>query len=1075
MGEKNKISSDVDLPGGGSVPDQPADETLEKPEIVLTPEQQVAKEELTGCLNPQSIGNKIDFTRAITIIDKGLLPGEVIQLSVKNKIIDCLNKGSVFTAKKIIDALSVTDETLLLPDVQQAVLEHVTICVGHGPEYFKGVIENRDTFHMSEQSFQQAIIGGFTSCLPGRANRALDIKNHFHLPEEAAKKAVMDVLTETLARGSIREFYDIKKYFHLSDDTHLLPEIQQAAMRGLAETLKNTGNMHIGLDMIREFNLPKDDVQSVALKEFSDHLEKGGSTSDENTKKIKDAFLLTDGMVEQAGRKAMARSLSGGKIENAFRIKTELSLASDPKDFQEQDDLLEGEIKATELIEYVKFIGNDDFANLLPKTLEKARTMILENIHDDVNLADYFLEKLGGFYNQPWAAKSLPKAISHFSVAQKFIAEAESDQTIWKDEPWVKDVLLVAEKVIQEHEDRDKEGLKEFDPYENDPMRFTADQAKKAAIVAQIFEGNVDEKKAMELGIDVEALRPILKNLYDVLTGETLGDYAMSKIKDNARLDDEDKAAITESKCGSVEMRPLVSVMRDLLARYLVQSLGDVNILLDDKKIREFLEKMDYDTGGGRMYDPARDGERTYEELVGPNGTYENVIREVCNQGFNKFTTALEIDVPLYDKLYEEFDDLRETGRSPLEVYLGRDGIYAYIGRRAQDVARRRKMGLEGREKQRKMGEVIEIHPQYTVYPRYFRDNLSYDVRRQFLEQEGITPDADPLFYDTGYTGTIPEQMMRIMDFDEADIERRIRLLSAPSPHRRVKGISENARDDIVEYIEHNSKIEEAAEGLVMDKRTGKIRPIAKPTSPEEQFSFMMVKQAMARHYWLKEKLHHEPSGNVNLDSEHYTIRIRQDYAKLLPEGFLKDPRIFFAEKGELLKGSKGEGKYPDEEVVLFRLQDGTEIVAKRVELRKAKEARKEFSILIAAKKAGLPTADPVGFLSGKEEKDPSYLLMGKVEGVSGRNFERHMMESGKYTAEQVREMMKIIAQKNKEMAELFRETLQIDKRWRIKDTIIEIDESTGEIKNVIPIDWERAGNYNPNSPKEIDEIVEHA
>ena len=65
-----------------------------------------------------------------------------------------------------------------------------------------------------------------------------------------------------------------------------------------------------------------------------------------------------------------------------------------------------------------------------------------------------------------------------------------------------------------------------------------------------------------------------------------------------------------------------------------------------------------------------------------------------------------------------------------------------------------------------------------------------------------------------------------------------------------------------------------------------------------------------------------------------------------------------------------------------------------------------------------------------------------------------------------------VIAEKNKEMAELFRQTLKIDKRWRIKDTIIEFNEETGEVEAVIPIDWERAQNFNPDSPKEIDEIA---
>lgn len=136
-----------------------------------------------------------------------------------------------------------------------------------------------------------------------------------------------------------------------------------------------------------------------------------------------------------------------------------------------------------------------------------------------------------------------------------------------------------------------------------------------------------------------------------------------------------------------------------------------------------------------------------------------------------------------------------------------------------------------------------------------------------------------------------------------------------------------------------------------------------------------------------------------------------------------------------------------------------------------SQEARKEFAILIAAKKSGLPTAEPVGFLSGKEDADGSYLLMKKLEGRSGRKFEKELREAGKYSDEQIKDIMKQVAEKNKEMAELFRTTLKIDKRWRIKDTIIEFNEETGEVESVVPIDWERAQNYNPNTPKEIDEI----
>jgi len=634
-------------------------------------------------------------------------------------------------------------------------------------------------------------------------------------------------------------------------------------------------------------------------------------------------------------------------------------------------------------------------------------------------------------------------------VAQKFIYAVENDQTVWKSEAWVVDIFAKAKVIVEEpHKQFDQdddgqgsygyshgnEGFSETDPFENHPWRFGGRQIRIASAISELMSGKTNVQGLKELRINGEEISPLLAEANEKVN--TAYQNFLEQIRSNTAIKDEDKQALLNPESSSVKMTSLLNNIRSFVARYFVQSVeGDVTRL---------------------------------SEI----GNLSNDLDRILAEGFRRYIKIYEVDVPLYDKLYEEFDTLRETGRSPLEVYLGRDGIYAYIGRHTQDVARRRKLGLEGRKKLKEMGEVVEIHPQYTVYPRYFRDNINQETKRQFLEQEGISPDADPLFYDTGYTGTIPEQIMKVMDFSQEDIERRIRLLSAPSVHRRVKGIPENARSEIIEYIEHNAKTENTAEGLIIDEKTGKIRHIAKPTNPEEQFYFMMVKQAVARHYWLQEQLHHEPSGNVNLDSEHYTIRIRQEYAKLLPPDFIQNPKEFLTQHGEMLKGSKGEGEYPDEEVVLFKMTDGTEIVAKKIELRKAKEARKEFCILISAKKAGLPTAKPVGFLSGKEDTDGSYLLMKKIEGISGRNFDKYLRDTGKFTEEKIKSILQQVAQMNKEMAELFRTTLKIDKRWRIKDTIIELNEETGEVENVIPIDWERAQNFNPAALKEIDEIA---
>jgi hypothetical protein len=842
-----------------------------------------------------------------------------------------------------------------------------------------------------------------------------EAQRYLKLSLDGLKNVAVHTSLAALAHGELGNAFFLEKQFSIKLSDADTEKLQRAGEAGLVSALEE-GNLQNIVKIQEICHLPADFFNQPELRD--------------KIGKLLGEQLLARGEIKDLDDKI-----------NLFRVSEGIYLIIDSSAVAHAD-------LSSNLSRFIRYLGNEDFTKKFPQTFEHVKELIFAKLATDQDLADYFVENLAEYYQQPWVAENITKAIQQYSVAQKFVYAVENDQAVWKDEPWVADVFAKAQAVVEEHkkqwqQDEDfqqdeygyshgAEGFSESDQYENHPWRFGGRQIRIASAISELMAGRKTEG-LKELGINSNEMSPLLAEVNEKVN--TAYQDFLEQIRSNTNIKDEDKEALLNPETSSVRMISLLDNIRSFVARYFVQSIeGDVTRL---------------------------------SEIRNLSGELDRVLAE----GFMRYIKIHEVDVPLYDKLYEEFDNLRETGRYPLEVYLGRDGIYAWIGRRAQDVARRRKMGLEGRKKLKQMGEVIEIDPQYTVYPRYFRDNLNYETKRQFLEQEGISPDADPLFYDTGYTGTIPEQIMKVMDFEQEDIERRIRLLSAPSVHRRVKGIPENARQEIIEYIEHNAKTEEAAEGLIMDEKTGKIRHIARPTNPEEQFYFMMVKQAVARHYWLQEQLHHEPSGNVNLDSEHFAIRIRQDYAKLLPQEFLSDPKEFLSKQGELLKGSKGEGEYPDEEVILFKLTDGTEIVAKRIELRKAKEARKEFAILISAKKAGLPTAEPVGFLSGKEDADGSYLLMKKLEGHSGRKFEKELTESGKYTPEKIKAIMQQVAQKNKEMAELFRTTLKIDKRWRIKDTIIEFNEETGEVESVVPIDWERAQNYNPSTPKEIDEI----
>lgn len=389
------------------------------------------------------------------------------------------------------------------------------------------------------------------------------------------------------------------------------------------------------------------------------------------------------------------------------------------------------------------------------------------------------------------------------------------------------------------------------DPYEKDSHRWTPKKAQIAGALANVLKGNTDKEKLEELEIN---FNETLKYVFEVINSRI--ESAYDNFKHQLKyfpIPESDKEAIEHPEKLSIKMTPLLDSIKNLVARFLVQYYGVDYINNLSKK--EFVDFEIDDLGNTRFI------------------FFDEQIRTVLFEGFEKYLNVYRHDIPFYDKLYKEFDDLRQDNRNPLEVYLGRDGIYAFQGRRAQDVARRRALGLAGRRQAIDRGDIIEIHPKYIVYPRHFRDNLTPITKKNFLSQEGIKTDFDPIFYDTGFSGSIPEDIMRIMGFSNEEIDKRIFLLSASDPKRRLRNIDENVRDYIVNSIEHNSKLEESAEGLVSDSKTGKIRPIAKPTDPQEQFYYMMIEQAIRRHYYLKERLGDNyidllPNNSKNIPTE---------------------------------------------------------------------------------------------------------------------------------------------------------------------------------------------------------------
>ena len=663
----------------------------------------------------------------------------------------------------------------------------------------------------------------------------------------------------------------------------------------------------------------------------------------------------------------------------------------------------------------VLFLGNEEANGLFPLFFEEARERIFASLELDEALALAFVDNLHRYDEELWCEDMLlPAVANHYVVAKEFL---EKEGTL-EEKNWSAGIHAVAEKKVTDFEKDD--GFHESDPYERHPWRLTEEQAKAASVFSKLLAGDaVDEEVLRELGIDRGQIGPLLERVNGKI--ETAHQKFLEKVRtplewrNNLRLTDDQREEILNPP---VRLRPLPDVIRSLVARYLVQMAQGFGALTSDTLI---------------------DG-----------------LDSLLDKGFRSYVQAYTVDIPLYDKLYDEYDNLRDAGRYPLEVYVGRDGIYAWIGRRVQDVARRRKMGREKRMEMKEKGEILEINPKYVVYPRYFRDNMKYEVKRQLLEQEGVSPDADPLFYDTGYTGTILEQMMRIMEFDEEEIDRRMRLLSAKTASRRVRGIPDNRRNDVVERIEDSAKPEETAEGLMIDEKTGKIRHIAKPVPPDQFFDFMMIKQAISRHYWTKDHLHREQSGNANFDSERHTIRIREEYKDALPEELFVNPDGFLDEQAVPWRGFRGgrSARGVMRGVMMLTTRDGRDIVVETVQPKKMKEVQQEFSVLVAAKKAGLPVAAPVGIISEKGGGG-GYVLVEKLEGHHGRNFEKWLQNSGSFSEEKVREIMSDVRNRHRSVAKQFKEKIDVSIDGLYADNfIVDFDEEAGEVRSVTPVNW---------------------
>jgi len=208
--------------------------------------------------------------------------------------------------------------------------------------------------------------------------------------------------------------------------------------------------------------------------------------------------------------------------------------------------------------------------------------------------------------------------------------------------------------------------------------------------------------------------------------------------------------------------------------------------------------------------------------------------------------------------------------------------------------------------------------------------------------------------------------------------------------------------------------------------------------------------------------------GYLEVASDTCDITVNPELAGRLPAEFLSDPIGYFNKHGDILKQSRKEGKYPDEEIISLPLADW-EAVAKKIEKKKVKVAKQELAILLAAEKAGLKGAKPIGFIKSHDSESGDYLLMEKAKGESLPHFAKEM--ASHLDSETAAIIKEIINRKIEGIAESYRRELKIDKTWHLKDFMIDFDWKSNAVRSITPLDWERVKIFDEKKPAEIEKM----
>jgi len=201
-----------------------------------------------------------------------------------------------------------------------------------------------------------------------------------------------------------------------------------------------------------------------------------------------------------------------------------------------------------------------------------------------------------------------------------------------------------------------------------------------------------------------------------------------------------------------------------------------------------------------------------------------------------------------------------------------------------------------------------------------------------------------------------------------------------------------------------------------------------------------------------------------------YTLDLLPGAEQEIPAGFIDGAFGFAIEHGETIKHTNvSEKGVPTNEIIWkFPGKNGKSFVAKLVQPDKMATPDHELRILQRIHESGLPAPRPLGML---RVGTADFTLMEYVDGVSGQDIWVKLAnptEEGKppWTERQILTAKDDAERMMIEIADRFRNELEIDKPWYIKDFLLKFEGRT--LVSMFPLDWERAHPYDPKKPDKI-------